>query len=158
MAKFLNYMRKEGKTPLCTPTVPKSGGYALGGVGSITTAARRAIQVTPKTEAFKKATARGRVGMFAINLTKSKVVTYVVLYGHTGGRKDAKQAEATNCLLKIAYEELDAQPKGPKILAGDFNVDPSELPFLQTMCQIDGWTDVGEKQKCGEAKVVSTHA
>ena len=68
-----------------------------------------------------------------------------MLYGHTGGRKDPKQAEATNALLKIAYEELDAQPKGPKLIAGDLNADPTNLPFLQTMCQVDGWTDVGEK-------------
>ena len=73
LAKFLNYIRREGKTPLCTPTVP--GGHTLGGVGSITTQARRAIQVTPRTEAFSKAVAKGRVGIFAVNLTKGNVVT-----------------------------------------------------------------------------------
>ena len=99
----------------------------------------------PKTEAFKKATERGRVGIVAVNLMKGKVLTYVVLYGHTGGRKDQKQADATNLLLKLSYEELDAQPKGPKLIAGDLNADPSNLPFLQTMCQTDGWTDLGDK-------------
>ena len=143
LAKFLNYVRKEGKNPLCTPTVP--GGHVLGGVGSITTHARRAIEVKPKTEAFKKAIEKGKLGIVAVNLTKSKVLTYVVLYGHTGGRKDQKQADATDALLKIAHTELDAQPKGPKMIAGDLNADPSNLPFLQKVCETDGWTDVGEK-------------
>ena len=85
-AKFLTYIRKEGKIPRCTPTVP--GGHTLGGVGSITTQARRAIQVTLRTEAFSKAVDKGRIGICAVNLTKGKVLTDVVLYGHTGGRKD----------------------------------------------------------------------
>ena len=59
LARFISYIRREGKTPLCTPTVP--GGHALGGVGPITTQARRAIQVTPRTETFNKAVAKGRV-------------------------------------------------------------------------------------------------
>jgi hypothetical protein len=109
LTKFLNYISREGKTPLCTPTVP--GGHALGGVGSITTQARRAIQVTHKTEAFRKANEKGRIGIFAVNLIRGKTLTYVVLYGHTGGRKDPKQSVVTNVLLKIAFDELDAQPK-----------------------------------------------
>ena len=77
-------------------------------VGAITTQARRAIRVTANTEAFRKATDKGRVGIFAVNLTRRKTLTYVVLYGHTGGRKDLKQAEATNALLEIVFEELEA--------------------------------------------------
>ena len=58
---------------------------------------------------------------------------------------DQTQADATNALLKTAHQELDAQPKGPKLVVGDLNADPGNLPFLQTMCQVDGWTDLGEQ-------------
>ena len=71
------------------------------------------------------------------------MIMYAVIYGHTGGRKDPKAAIATNALIQVVHGELDAQPKGPKIMAGDLNADVPNLPFLQTMIQNDGWTDVG---------------
>ena len=91
--------------------------------------------MTPRTEAFRKAVAKGRIGIFAVNLTKGKVLTYVVVYGHTGRRKDQKRADATDALLKIAFLELDTQSKGSKLVAGDLNADPANLPTLQIMCQ-----------------------
>ena len=30
-------------------------------------------------------------------------------------------------------------------MAGDFNADRANLPLLKTMCQTDGWTDLGEQ-------------
>ena len=86
---------------MCGPTVLASGGHALGGVGSITTAARRAIQVTPKTEANKKEAAKGSVGVYVVNMTKGKFMMYAVIHGHIGGRKDPKAASATNMLTQV---------------------------------------------------------
>ena len=85
------------------------------------------------------------MGIYAINLTKSKVLMYVIIYGHTGGRKDPKDAAATNTLLKIAHEELETQPKGPKVIAGDLNADPKNLPHLLSLVNNEGWTDLGAK-------------
>ena len=107
-------------------------------MASITTAARRVIELTPKTEAFAQAYKKGRVGIYAVNLTKSKTITYVIIYGHTGGRKDPKEAAATNILLQIAHAELEVQPKGPKVIAGDLNADPKNLPHLQSLVNNEG--------------------
>ena len=70
---FENYVSKEGKVSKCSPTVPKVGMNSLGGVASITTASRRVIEITAKTDAFRQAAKRGRLGIYAVNLTKNKV-------------------------------------------------------------------------------------
>ena len=142
LTRFLNYVRKEGTKHYAPPRFVEGMHWGASDLSPHKLGERYRSRPS-RTHSRKQV--RSRVGMFAVNLTKGKVLTYVVLYGHTGGRKDQKQAAATNALLIIAHEELDAQPKGPKLLAGDLNADPSNLPFLQTMCQTDGWTDVGEK-------------
>ena len=55
----------------------------------------------------------------------------------------AVAAAATNRLINVAHEELDARPKGLKIIAGDANADTLNLPFLITLIKKDGWTDIG---------------
>ena len=144
-AGFEHYVSQEGKKARCSPTVPKQGANPLGGVASITNAARRVIELTPKTEAFAQAYKKGRMGIYAVNLTESKTLTYVIIYGHTGGRIGPKEAAATNILIQIAHAEMEAQPKGPKVIAGDLNADPTNLPHLQDMVNDQGWTDLGAK-------------
>jgi len=72
---------------------------------------RRIIELTPKTEAFAQAYKKGRMGIYAVNLTKSKTLTYMIIYGHTGGRIGPKEAAAAKILIKIAHAEMEAQLK-----------------------------------------------
>ncbi len=67
---------------------------------------------------------------------------YAIIDGHTGGRTDAAQAAATNTLLKIVREERDAQPEGPKTVAGDLNTDTKHRPALQQMTEKEHWTGI----------------
>ena len=65
------------------------------------------------------------------------------MYGHTGRRKDATASKATNTLSKLAHGELNAQPKGPKIIHGDLNADTLSLPHLCTLIEKGVCTDIG---------------
>ena len=107
-------------------------------MASIATVARRVIDITPKTDAFAQAFKKGRVGIYAVNLATSETLTYVVIYGHTGARKNPKDAAATDILLQIAHAEMEAQPNGPKVIAGDLNADPKNLPHLQSLVNNEG--------------------
>ena len=88
------------------------------------------MEVAPNTEAFKQAAKSGRLRIQAVNLTNGKVAHSVIVYGHTGGgRNYPKAAVVTNTLLRIAHDELDAQLKGPKFIASEFNADVANLPL-----------------------------
>ena len=59
-----------------------------------------------------------------------RLMNLVVLYGYQGAHADAELA-LTEQLFDAALAELAVVARGqPRLIAGDFNVEPTKIPYL----------------------------
>ena len=73
----------------------------------------------------------------------SRVFSAYCLYGFTNGHKVKAQAALTDQFFLAIRDEISVQPKGPVLIAGDFNADVQDLPTLQTFIQDMHYVDIG---------------
>ena len=141
--KYKTDFKKAKRTLILSELDPDVKNKALGGVGAIVADPRRLIQVTAITDAFKAAQLSGRVGCYAFNLHAGHTITVYVIYGYTGGNQKARQARKTNRLAKAIVEEAQAQPSGPCLIVGDFNMHVKALTPFANLISDESWVDVG---------------
>ena len=61
----------------------------------------------------------------------------------TNGHKIKTQAALTDIIFRAIKDEIAVQPKGPVLIAGDFNADVQDLPTLQTLIHDMHYVDIG---------------
>ena len=69
--------------------------------------------------------------MYALEAKGGHTLTFVVIYGWTGGAQDARAAARTSDLIDIVLKELSAQPDGPTLIVGDVNAGVADVPALR---------------------------
>eukprot|EP00973_Karenia_brevis_P056534 7864090-Karenia_brevis.AAC.1 len=106
-------------------------GSPVGGVAAIAHHHIKIIKLQPNTSAFKDIMYNGRVQMIGICLPGDIVLNVVNLYAWTNGHTCGEAALRTNDLVEIVLAELKTHPEGPRIILGDLNADPDDVPVLQ---------------------------
>eukprot|EP00973_Karenia_brevis_P020846 2864220-Karenia_brevis.AAC.1 len=69
--------------------------------------------------------------MIGICLPGDVVLIVVNLYAWTNGHTCSEAALRTNDLVDVVLTELKTHPEGPRIILGDLNADPDDVPILQ---------------------------
>ena len=87
----------------------------------------------------------GRVVRCTLPLGAGRFMHLVVLYGYQGADSDPEQLALTDQLLDAALCELSVVARGqPCMLVGDFNVEPTKIPFLAKGISAGLWVDLEE--------------
>ena len=81
--------------------------------------------------------------MIVIDIGMPLPIIGFVVYGWVNGRGNERNAKRTDSLFHAIRDELPFRPIGPKLIGGDINCDPSQLPSLTCLLKGLGWTDVG---------------
>ena len=66
-----------------------------------------------------------------------------VFYGVTNGDICPKAKQTSNSIMDAILDDMKQQPKGPKMIVGDFNASISSLPLLQDSILIGELFDIG---------------
>ena len=90
----------------------------------------------------------GRAALYAVEFKGGHTVTFVVIYGWTGGAQDAKAANRTSDMFEIIFNELKMQPDGPKFVVGNSNVATADITSLNLALltpegETHAWHDIG---------------
>ena len=117
--------------------------HELAGVGAIVGAPRRLIEVTHITDEFTAALESGRIACHAFNLHGAQVITVYTLHGYSGGNQKPERAARTRILTRAIDAEIKAQPKGPTMIVGDFNIDVKKLQSFADLLPDEHWMDLG---------------
>ena len=75
----------------------------------------------------------GRVQLIGICLPGGIVLVVANIYGWTGGHQNKHARLRTDSMIAIILQQFDHLPSGPKLLVGDFNCEPQDLPSLHTL-------------------------
>eukprot|EP00973_Karenia_brevis_P093592 12418051-Karenia_brevis.AAC.1 len=100
------------------------------------------VKVQPNTEDFVRISQNGRVQMTGIILPSNVLLIVVNIYGWTNGHISAKSSQRTNDMLQIVFQELQSQPVGPRVILGDLNADPQDIPSLQDQLDQSHFIDI----------------
>ena len=124
----------------CDPNTKRTGG-----VGAICKEIDTLFEYTPVTEAFLKVRNAGRAMHLGFGMgAHGKLISFLVVYGHSGSGSNAKKAAATSAILRACMQEAMVLPEVPKFILGDFNGDWDSFPELDTLRDNMGWTDLNE--------------
>eukprot|EP00973_Karenia_brevis_P062664 8713665-Karenia_brevis.AAC.1 len=74
--------------------------------------------------------------MTGIVLPSNVVLIVVNLYCWTNGHLSEKASQRSEDLMKIVVNELSSQPEGPRIILGDLNANPEDIPTLQNLLDL----------------------
>jgi len=86
---------------------------------------------------------KGRVGLYAIEVSRANFVLCYVLYGHPNAEKDDQAASRTCDMLNIVMQDAELQDPGPKLIVGDINGPIHRFPSLDNAISMGEWIDVG---------------
>ena len=117
-------------------------------MGAICRAPHNFVVVKPLTAEFAELDSTGRVGIYSVECKGGHTLTFVVVYGWTGGAQSASAAAKTSDLLSIVFRELQAQPDGPQYITGDLNASVPDLAALQMALEetdednLQAWHDI----------------
>ena len=114
-----------------------------GGVGTIYRPRLKFIRLRPVTQKLQQCIDNGRVQLVALMLPHDVLLVIANVYCWTNGHQDTTAAMRSDDLLHAIFSEFDALPEGPKMLVGDLNADPSDLPTLQTHLDAGSYLDLG---------------
>ena len=94
------------------------------------------------TAQFKRFFDCGRVVRCKVPLGFGRFMHLVVLYGYQGAGVGAEQLALTEQLFDAALGELSVVSRGqPCLLVGDFNVEPTKIPYLAKGISAGLWVD-----------------
>ena len=97
------------------------------------------------TAQFKRFFDCGRAVRCLLPLGAGRFMHLVVLYGYQGADTDAEQLALTEQLFDAALGELSAVARGqPRMLVGDFNVEPTKITRLAKWISAGLWVDFEE--------------
>ena len=118
----------------------------------------KVIKESIKTARLKQAWEAGRVEKYFIDLGWERNLRQYVLYGKSGGSKDA--IATTEAILEVIEEEVNGDPILPTIIQGDFNEVPNKLKTVKRLMDEHCWIDVGEVAHWwgGKSGVPTCHA
>ena len=94
-----------------------------------------------KDEELQKAQEQGRAGKYVMDLGWRENYTVYVVYGKSGGSKEA--IAITEAILQAIRREIKAEAYVPTLIVGDVNKDPGTLHTVKELKQEDTWVDVG---------------
>ena len=111
------------------------------GVAALVRKPGTARAVKPHTQAFAEIAKTGRVNINLCTLG-CQPVYLICVYGWTNGHRCRTAADRTDALFLALRAEMNCLPPHPKIIMGDINATPDDLPTLACMLH-DGCTDLG---------------
>ena len=151
-ATATKYLRRNRRNTILSILDPESK-HNLGGVGITSIHSRKVVKVKPRSDSFKRAVTTGRVEHYAQDIGCSTTLSIFSIYGWTGGHQVRKQACRTDAIIAAIHDEVQRQPTGPVIIAGDLNGETKDFRTLQDMLDHESWTDIGEQaQLWGQPK------
>eukprot|EP00973_Karenia_brevis_P051243 7117758-Karenia_brevis.AAC.1 len=124
-----------------TPTDPEHS-KPTGGLGVLYNKNFKIVKIQPNTEQFINLQNGGRVQLTAIILPNDVVIFLVNIYCWTNGHTNTLAADRSDDLMHIVLLELQSQPQGHRIIAGDLNADVCDLPSLQSVIDDGSFIDV----------------
>ena len=81
--------------------------------------------------------------MYGIRVSPTSIVLVYNIYGTTNGDHCPRAREATNSILAAVIDDMWLQPKGPKLIVGDFNASISTLSPLAHAIEQGVLYDIG---------------
>ena len=99
--------------------------------------------IQPTTEHLHGCIDNGRFAIVAIHLPDNVMLYVANAYGWTRGSWDDKAAQRTSDLLEAIIAESATLPPGPRIIFGNLNADPENLPSLQAALDGHDFVDLG---------------
>ena len=101
-----------------------------GGVAVIARDPHLAVELEPRTHAFKEAKATGRLGGYWLNADGSDIL-FISLYGWTAAGENQQNAERTDDIMCIIFDEVDVRNSSA--------VDWWLKKVREGTCQIGAW-------------------
>ena len=130
-------LRSKGMSSIWAPASQVSSHVGNAGVSVISLRGASLSLPTFATSQFKRFFDCGRVVRCML------FMHVVVLYGFQGADTDAEQLSLTNQLFEAALGELAVVAGGqPCLIVGDFNVEPTKIPFLAKGISAGLWVDL----------------
>ena len=83
----------------------------LGGVFAMVQGDLKILTPKPKSARLQELNGRGRVQLYAVQVSKKATILFYNVYGYTGAAKDKKAANRTNDILEAIFEDQEQQPK-----------------------------------------------
>eukprot|EP00973_Karenia_brevis_P019453 2668924-Karenia_brevis.AAC.1 len=101
------------------------------------------IKINPVTTAFKNIQHNGRVQLTGLLLPNNVLLIVANVYCWTNGHTCTAASTRSDDMLHIVVEELACHPHGPRIILGDLNADPEDLPTLHHHLHVGDLIDIG---------------
>ena len=92
---------------------------------------------------FANVAGNGRVQLLGICLPHDVVLVVANVYGWTGGHQNNLARTRTNDFMSAILHEFAHMPSGPKMIVGDLNCEPQDLPALATYLADGEFVDLG---------------
>ena len=113
------------------------------GVGIIQKSIQQIIKPKPINKVLQSIVGGYCIGMYGIRVSPTSIVLVYNIYGVTNGDHCPKAREATNSILAAVLDDMTLQPKGPKLIVGDFNASIETLTPLAHAIEQGTMHDVG---------------
>eukprot|EP00973_Karenia_brevis_P064562 8970211-Karenia_brevis.AAC.1 len=114
------------------------------------------IKLHPTTLAFQNIQNNGRVQLIGVVLPGDVVLVVVNIYGWTNGHTCTQASQRTDDMFDVIFQELRSLPDGPKIILGDLNADPVDIPILNEQLDKGNFLDIGAHTSLNGGVVSST--
>ena len=98
-----------------------------------------------KTTDFQTAIDSGRCGHHALEIGSHATLGVGNFYGWQGGHTNTCAAARTNKLIVAYTNEIEHHPPSPRILCGDLNCEPEDLPQLLHLMKQHHLVDIGKE-------------
>ena len=113
------------------------------GVGIVSLSGSPVAVPSSATTAFQRYFDLGRLVHCVLPLGNGRLMHLVVAYGFQGADEDAEKLSLPDQLFDAAMCELGVVSRGrPRIIAGDFNVEPTTIPCLLKGISVGLWIDL----------------
>ena len=126
---------------LLTGTDPET--MKTGGVGALSSGRVPITKLKPITPRMKSLVNGGRVQLVGLSLPGNILLVVYNLYLWTNGHTDPAAAFRSDDMLNAVNQEFAQMAPGPRLLCGDFNCDPEDLPTLGSMLTSGAFVDLG---------------
>ena len=124
----------------------------LGGICALRLDRRQNLTPQPRSKTFELINGKGRVQLYALDLSADTYVLVYNLYGWTNAAKDKNAANRTNDMLEAIIDDMEKQPPGPTLVLGDLNGDVGNFKILQEVVKDGTLIDVGaQAERWGES-------
>ena len=115
----------------------------LGGICALRKDNRPYILPKPKAKNFNAINGKGRVQLYALDITDKLYILIYNIYGWTNAAKDKAAAARTNAMIEYILEDMAHRPQGPMMIVGDLNGDTQNFRAVQEALQTQELLDVG---------------